>query len=94
MFYVEGIHKYKSRISSDILLLVVCKGVPVPGLECLWDTWSQGSTSSQPRHENGVSGQLHAPAGYYSQDSPGTHCTGGEWAPEPIWTLWCREKIK
>ncbi|KAJ9588430.1 hypothetical protein L9F63_018210, partial [Diploptera punctata] len=25
----------------------------VASLECLWDTWSQGSTSSQPRHENG-----------------------------------------
>jgi len=29
------------------------------------------------RHEKGVSGQRHAPAALYSQERPGTHCTGG-----------------
>jgi hypothetical protein len=40
-----------------------------------------------------ASGQLHAsaalPAG---KRDPGTYWTGGWVAPQPVWTLWSREK--
>jgi hypothetical protein len=35
----------------------------------------------------GVSGQRYAPAAVYPRErTPGTHCTGGWVAPEPVWT--------
>jgi hypothetical protein len=35
-------------------------------------------THSRPRHQMGVSGQLHAPAALCLRErTPGTHCTGG-----------------
>jgi hypothetical protein len=42
----------------------------------------------------GVCGQLHAPAALYPQErTPGTHLTGGWWAPEPVWTQEVTGKI-
>jgi hypothetical protein len=42
----------------------------------------------------GVSSQPHAPAALYprEKDPPGTHCTGGWWAPKPVWTQRLDEK--
>ena len=34
----------------------------------------------------GVRGQRHAPAALYPREKPGTHCTGGGWAPDSVWT--------
>ena len=33
----------------------------------------------------GVGGQHHAPAALPPGRRPGTHCTGGGWAPGPVW---------
>jgi hypothetical protein len=42
---------------------------------------------------DGVSGQDHAPAALYPrEETPGTHSTGGGWAPEPVWTQRLEEK--
>jgi hypothetical protein len=34
----------------------------------------------------GMRGQRHAPAAFYPRERPGTHRTGGWWAPGPVWT--------
>ena len=34
----------------------------------------------------GVRGQRHAPAAFYSWERLGTHCIGAGWAPGPVWT--------
>jgi hypothetical protein len=47
-------------------------------MEALGGRGGIAPTHSLPRHEEGVSGQLHAPAYLYPRGrTPGTHCTGG-----------------
>jgi hypothetical protein len=33
----------------------------------------------------GVGGQRHSPAAYFPAKRPGTHFTGGGWAPQQLW---------
>jgi len=41
----------------------------------------------------GVNGQLHTPGALSSGNEPPVLIgLEGEWAPEPIWTLWRRQK--
>jgi hypothetical protein len=41
-----------------------------------------------------VSGQLHAPTALpqRERERPRIHCIEAQWAPEPVWTQWRREK--